>query len=123
MSLAILTKSIIIFGLISTMGFAAWSGDPASLAWWKGGFIILVALVVPFFLFWLMQSKMVHNNTQQWILLVSAALYSLGGLVLTYKALIEDPGAQSGLVMVVIPVYGSALIVLTTIVLLFAKKW
>ena len=122
MSISLITKAIIVIGLIGTLGFAAYAGEPLTAAWWKGGIVMLIVLVVPFFLFWLMQEKMVHNDIQQWLLLISAGIYSLGGLALMYNALIANPDAQGGLVMVVIPVYGSGLIILTAIILLFTKK-
>lgn len=122
MSLALIAKIIIGIGFISTLYFIAYAGEPDKLAWWQNSIVMLVALIAPFFLFWLMQEKMVHNNTQQWLLLVSATIYSLGGLSLMYKAFMVNPVAQGGLIMVVIPVYGSALIILTAIILLFTRK-
>jgi len=122
MSLALITKAIILIGLIGTLGFAAYAGEPLTADWWKGGLWILIALVVPFFLLWVMQVKMVHNDIQQWLLLVIATIYSIGGLALMYNALIANPDPQGGLIMVVIPVYGSGLIILTAIILLFTRK-
>ncbi|MBE9548901.1 MAG: hypothetical protein IMF09_05780 [Proteobacteria bacterium] len=122
MSLVLLTRAIILIGLIGTLGFAAYAGEPLTAAWWKGGIVMLIVLVVPFFLYWLMQAKMVYNGIQQWLLLLSAAIYSFGGLALMYNALIANPDAQGGLVMVVIPVYGSGLIILTAVCLLFTRK-
>ena len=121
MNLSSLSKALIIIGIIGTVCFALVAGEPAKLEWWKGGGLILLLLMAPFVLFWLLERRMVYNQVQAWILLLSVAIYTIGGLAIIYDAMFNSMDAQAGLVMVVIPFYGSILVVITAISLLFTK--
>ncbi len=122
MNLSSLSKALILIGAIGTLCFAFIAGDTDSVQWWKAGTLILLLLMAPFALFWLLGSKLVYNQVQRWILLISVAIYSLGSLALMYNALFVSMDAQAGLVMVVIPFYGSILIAITAISLLFTRN-
>ncbi len=122
MNLSSLTKALILIGMLGTACFALISGEPGKIDWWKGGAPILLLLLAPFALFWLLENKMVHNTVQAWILLISVAIYTIGGLSIIYDSLFVSLDAQAGLVMVIIPFYGSILVVITAISLLFTKK-
>ncbi len=121
MSLNHLSKALILIGMLGTVCFALIAGEPTKLSWWKGGGPILLLLLAPFVLFWLLESRMVHNQAQAWILLISVAIYTIGGLAIIYDSLFNSMDAQAGLVMVVIPFYGSILVIITAISLLFTK--
>ena len=123
MSLSSLSKALILIGMLGTLCFALIAGEPAKLEWWKGGGLTLLLLFAPFVLFWVLENKMVHSSLQAWILLVAVAIYTIGGLAIIYNALFNSMDAQAALVMVVIPFYGSILVVITAISLLFTKNY
>ncbi len=121
MTLSSLTKAIILLGALTTLGFFIVSGAADSLEWWLDTFWIMPLLIAPFGLYWLMQIKMVQNKSQQVLLLCSTTTYYLIGFSIMYQAAIESK-ILVWLVSVVIPVYGSLLIIFTAIALLFMRK-
>ena len=121
MTLRNLTKAFIFLGILTTLGFFIYSGAPGSLEWWLDTFWIIPLLIAPCGLYWLMQIKMVQNKSQQIILCCSTAIYSLLGAAIMFQAAMVSK-ILSWLITVVIPVYGSLLIVITVILLLFTGK-
>ncbi|UCC13677.1 MAG: hypothetical protein JSW21_09905 [Gammaproteobacteria bacterium] len=118
-----ITIALLVAGFLATLGFMIYAGEPERLSWWP-----LVApfagwVGVPYAVLYLASRRSPSTSGSRAVLLLGAAAVSGFGILMLYEAFIAHPDAQSGIVLIFIPLYQLAgLIPLLLVARLLARR-
>ena len=102
-----ITRVLLFVGAATTLGFMAYAGEPTSASWWLFALPLAAWTLLPYAL--VASGTRRHPSTRGSLSLLSwtAALLSGSSIALLYLAFVAQPDAQSGLVLVFLPLWQS----------------
>ena len=113
----------LLVGVLVTVGFMLYAGEPGHLDWWLGFFFFGLWAFVPYFVVAYMTHRFSTSQRSLWVLLPAALLLTAGSSVVLYISFIAQPDPQSGVVFVFLPmVQLVALVPFLAVAFLLRKK-
>lgn len=93
----------LLVGVLVTMGFMLYAGEPTHLDWWLGFLFFGLWAFIPYFVVASMARRVSMSQPSLWVLLVAALLLTAGSSIVLYMSFIAQPDPQSGVVFVFLP--------------------
>ncbi len=102
-----ITLALLTVGAVATLGFMAYAGEPGRASWWLFALPFAAWTLMPYALVAAEARRHPSNRGSLSLLSVAAALLSGLSIVLLYLAFVAQPDAQSGLVLLFLPLWQS----------------
>ena len=100
-----ITYGLLLVGAVATVGFMGYAGRPANALWWLFALPLAAWTLVPFGLVAAEARRYTADLGSLSLLCAAAALLSASSIGLLYLAFVAKPDAQSGLVLVFLPLW------------------
>ena len=102
-----ITFILLLVGAVATLGFMVYAGQPGRASWWLFALPFAAWTLVPYALVTAETRRHLSNRGSLSVLCAAAVLLSSASIVLLYLAFVAQPDAQSGLVLVFLPLWQS----------------
>jgi len=99
----IATYVLLAVGLAATASFVFCNGRPGELAWWRSALGFFAWAAAPFVAVAVMNVFLAGTLTGRVTLLLTALAIAVGGLCVLVQAFVIHPDAQSGIVLIFLP--------------------
>jgi SNF family Na+-dependent transporter len=100
-----IAQVLLFVGAATTLGFMGYAGEPTSALWWLLSLPFAAWTLLPYALVASEARRHASNRGSLSLLGLAAALLSGSSIVLLYLAFVAQPDAQSGLVLVFLPLW------------------
>ncbi len=105
-----ITQVLLLVGAATTLGFMAYAGEPTSASWWLLSLPFAAWTLLPYALVASGTRRHPSNRGSSSLLSLAAALLSGSSIVLLALTFVTQPDAQSGLVLVFLPLWQSVVL-------------
>jgi hypothetical protein len=105
LTVLIATYTLLAAGLLTTLVFMAVAGDPARVSWWGFALPFAAWTASPYAAVAVLARHCAHRRWAALVVLVAAGLLSGAGALILANAFIFNLDPQSGIVLVLLPVW------------------